>query len=135
MLSWRDFHISNVATTGRRGPGLVMKKDDNHDFPPLSAADPVKDWKRWKRDLSANLMAQTDESGTNPMDHLMGRDMGGAAPGAPPMPAGAGAAALKMQRLAPKRANTAFEKIYRHVESVDIQATAAENYQVPPAPN
>ena len=58
-----------------------MKKDDDHDFPPLSAADPVKDWKRWKRDLSANLMAQTDESGTNPMDHIMGRDMGGAAPG------------------------------------------------------
>ena len=60
-----------------------MKKDDNHDFPPLSASDPVKDWKRWKRDLNANLMAQTDESGTNPMDHLMGRDMGGAAAGAP----------------------------------------------------
>ena len=52
-----------------------MKKDDNHDFPPLSASDPVKDWKRWKRDLKANLMAQTDESGTSPMDHLMGRDM------------------------------------------------------------
>ena len=64
-----------------------MKDNDNLDFPPLSAADPVKDWKRWKRDLCANLQSMTDESGTNPMDHLFDRDMGGAAAGAPPMPA------------------------------------------------
>ena len=51
-----------------------MKDNDNLDFPALSAADPVKDWKRWKRDLCANLQAMTDESGTNPMDHLFDRD-------------------------------------------------------------
>ena len=104
----------------------MTRNDDQHDFPPLSAVDPVKDWKRWKRDLMANLQSQTDESGTNPMEHLYDRDMGGGAVGAPPMPAGGGAQALKMQRLRPKRANTAYSTIYKHLESSDLKATAAE---------
>ena len=121
-----------MATTGDADSGRVMtRNDDQHDFPPLSAVDPVKDWKRWKRDLMANLQSQTDESGTNLMEHLYDRDMGGGAIGAPPMPAGGGAAALKMQRLRPKRANTAYSTIYKHLESSDLKATAAETYQVP----
>ena len=52
-----------MATTGDADSGRVMtRNDDQHDFPPLSAVDPVKDWKRWKRDLMANLQSQTDES-------------------------------------------------------------------------
>ena len=109
----------------------MAKDDDHHDFIPLSAADPVKDWKRWKRDLMAHLQALTDESGTSPMEHIFDRDMGGGAAGAPVMPGGAGAAALKMQRLRPKRANTAYATIYRHLESIDLKATAAETFQVP----
>ena len=109
----------------------MAKDDDHHDFIPLSAADPVKDWKRWKRDLMAHLQALTDESGTSPMEHIFDRDMGGGAAGAPAMPGGAGAAALKMQRLRPKRANTAYATIYRHLESIDLKATAAETFQVP----
>ena len=79
----------------------------------------------------AHLQALTDESGTSPMEHIFDRDMGGGAVGAPAMPGGAGAAALKMQRLRPKRANTAYATIYRHLESIDLKATAAETFQVP----
>ena len=70
-------NVIERGDNGRSGPGRIMaKNDEQHDFPPLSSVDPVKDWKRWKRDLMAHLQAQTDESGTNPMEHLYDRDMG-----------------------------------------------------------
>ena len=56
---------SNVATAVRPELPLMTDKNNDYDFPPLSATDPVRDWKRWKRDLMAALTEKTDDSGTS----------------------------------------------------------------------
>ena len=73
--------------------------DIKYDYPPLDTTNPTKDWRRFKRDLLGHAQSIADESGSNGAEHLLGVDMGGPLPAAPALPAGGGAAALKMQRL------------------------------------
>lgn len=117
-----------VIVTKRQGQWALCKFvnacDSNgkpYDFLPLDTLNPTKDWKRFTRDLLAHCGSITDDSGSSVADHFLGIDMGGPAAGAPVLPGGAAAAAVKMQRLERNRRSKSYAEIYKYVLDDDVR--------------
>ncbi len=82
----------------------------------------------WKRALFNHCAGKIDKSGSSVADHLLDIDMGGGGVGAPPMPPGAGVAAVDMQRLRPARAKLAYSDRIRDSGSFQLSGAGGGSH-------
>lgn len=86
--------------------------------------DPER-WLEFKQDLFRAASGVIDESGSSLLNTLLDTDMGGAAAGAPALPAGTGADAVKMARLRDGRAKKLWKLITKHLSNKDMLSALA----------
>ena len=110
---------------------MPVKEEWSH-FTPFDARR--VSWKQYEQDVLSYGEGVTDDSGSNLAETLIDADMGGAAPGAAPMPvilaavaaaAGGPPAALlldisKMQRLRTARLGQAYKLLYQSISDTDM---------------
>ena len=104
-------------------------------------------FKQYEKDLLSYASGITDDSGSNLAQTLEDTDMGGAGPGAAPMPVPAApvggggiAAALqldltKMQRLRTARLAAAYQLLYKSNADMDLKSELHSTYRLPAFPS
>ncbi len=89
-------------------------------FPPFNGTSEA--WLRFREDLFAALVSDTDKSGSSLYSHILDMDMGGGDLNAPAMPAAA-ADGRDMLRLRSTRKSKSFGVIIKHSATATFTAT------------
>jgi hypothetical protein len=88
------------------------------DFKPFQCLETGEVYRSWRRSLLNTDAAKGDDRGDTIADTLLGTDMGGVL--GPPMPAGGGAAAAKLQRARRTSLKGGYALIVKHLDNEDI---------------